>query len=66
MDLEDILLIVISGVSIVVGITGFVWGMRKDRKCRELTRENEKLLVRNLELEYELKNCMTPPGNDKS
>lgn len=53
MRLEDILLIVISGVSIVVGIAGFVWGMLKDKKCRDLARENKKLLVRNLELEYE-------------
>ena len=66
MGLEDILLIVISGVCIVVGIAGFVWGMRKDRKCRELARENKKLLVRNLELEYEMKYCMELQENEKS
>jgi hypothetical protein len=52
MELEDILLIVISGISIIMGIAGFVWGMRMAKKCRELAWENKKLLVRNLELEY--------------
>ncbi len=34
MEVEDILLIVISGVGTIFGIAGFVWGIRKDKKYR--------------------------------